>query len=334
MHKVARVQFKKFFKMLLKLILSIGLIGSVLALHNPPLKTKWRPESLSDLILTPFIADPPPTYRLPNDSFPLEYSLELKTDIDEGKFEFSGRAMIKIQMKVQTQEIVIHSKQQNILKIDLYDQDVINRDEANLTFYQIESHDFLVIDLRRPKRVNEQFWLDIHYESELRAGGEGFYRGSYVNEQNETVWYATTQFEIYDARHAFPCYDEPGIRAPIKLAISYKEPFYAIANMPPLTTFPDADPKYMKTLFQTTPSMQTYLLAFLISDYKFKEAPSNSTRIPQNIYGIEKAVNDGWADYAASIAGAVVRELELFTGFQYPLPKLDHIGECFLGVFV
>lgn len=310
-----------------KLLVSLGLIASVLALHNPPLITKWRPASADDSILTPYIVNPPTTYRLPNDSFPLEYSLEIKTDIDEGKPEFSGRAMIKIQMRVQSQEIVIHSKQQNILKIDLYDQDVIVRDEANLTFYPIVSHDFLVIDLRRPKRVNEQFWLDIHYESVLRDGGEGFYRGSYVNEQNQTVWYATTQFEIYDARHAFPCYDEPGIRAPIKLAISYKEPFYAIANMPPITTFTDADPRYKKTLFQTTPSMQTYLVAFLISDYDFKEAPSGSTRIPQKIYGIKKAIDDGWADYAASVAGAVVRELELFTGFNYPLPKLDHIGK-------
>lgn len=95
--------------------------------------------------------------------------------------------------------------------------------------------------------------------------------------------------------------------------------------MPVLSSFSDQLPGYTRTIFQTTPPMQTYLLAFLISDFKYKEA--TSTRIPQNIYGTPKAIDDGWGDYAASIVGAVVRELEAYIGFEYPLPKLDHAGK-------
>lgn len=313
--------------MWLKVIVLIGFIGCVLSLPNQPLNTKVLPKTFNEPIVTPFIDDPPLTYRLPNDSIPLQYDLQLRTDIQAGRFEFFGRLKVQIQMKTSNNEIVMHSKQHTVTNVDSYDQDLINRDAQNLLVEKIASHDFIVIKLRTMKAANEIFWLDIEYNGILREDQEGFYRGSYVNELNETVYYATTQFEITEARHAFPCFDEPAIRAPFKLAISYKEPYYAIANMPIVSTFDDEFPGYKRTLFETTPPIQTYLLAFLISDYKFKDAPENSTRIPQKIYGVPKVINEGWADYASSVVGDVVRELEKYIGYQYPFPKLDHAGK-------
>lgn len=312
--------------MWLKAIVAIGLIGCAFALRNPPLVTKEGPKKLAESI-NPLIDNPPTTYRLPNDSFPLQYDLLIRSDIQAGRFEFFGFLKLQIQMKTASNEIVLHSKQHTVTNIDLYNSDLTARDRQNLLTENIVSHDFLVVKLGSTKAEGEIFWLDIEYNGILREDQEGFYRGSYVNEQSQTVWYATTQFEITEARHAFPCYDEPGIRAPIKLRLSYKEPYHAVSNMPEISTSTDQYPDYVITLFQTTPPMQTYLLAFLISDYKFKEAPANSTRISQKIYGTPEAVDDGWADYAASVVGAVVRELENYIGFEYQLPKLDHAGK-------
>ena len=71
--------------------------------------------------------------------------------------------------------------------------------------------------------------VDFHYplSDELR----GFYRSSYTSPSDGSEKFlGTTQFESVDARRAFPCFDEPAMKATFDLQLGVPAGLTALAN--------------------------------------------------------------------------------------------------------
>lgn len=262
----------------------------------------------------------PTTYRLPNNSIPLSYDIFLTTDVDRGLSNFTGEVKIHIKVVEVSQEIVLHYRQTTIDVINLLNADGTTIISTDLSYEQIPVYEFLVISLPDILTPGEEVVLEIKYNCEHRSDGGGFYRASYTNANGDQVWYATTQFEIDEARHAFPSYDEPGIRSTFSVTIKHGKVFTAVSNTDVETRTEDGD--YYITKFFTTPRIQTYLIAFLVSDYEYVNA--TNTRIPQKIYARPQLIANGYGDFAASVVGPILRGLEETLGVNYPITKMDH----------
>lgn len=137
---------------------------------------------------------------------------------------------------------------------------------------------------------------------------------------NPFRWLATTQFEPTSARRAFPCYDEPALKATFDVGIKHAPEYHALSNMPITQSYTDTTDGYLWTLFEVTPLMSTYLLAFVVSDFS---AIKNSDE-SYNVWSRPNNINE--AQYAFDIGSVELAELEDFTNITYTLPKMDQIA--------
>uniref|UniRef100_A0A182MWE3 Aminopeptidase N-like N-terminal domain-containing protein n=1 Tax=Anopheles culicifacies TaxID=139723 RepID=A0A182MWE3_9DIPT len=111
-------------------------------------------------------------------------------------------------------------------------QEMIEIDH-NLT---VSSKQFYVLMLKTSLRRSEQYLIRIKYEGVLNDYLQGFYRSSYTA-NNETRWIATTQFQPTDARRAFPCFDEPALKARFNISIARTQDMISLSNMPRLRSY-------------------------------------------------------------------------------------------------
>lgn len=177
-------------------------------------------------------------YRLPNDTIPETYDITLTTQIDNADFIFYGNVRIGILTRESTQRITLHHRLLTIIIIRLWTTtDPQQQIGVNPFSYDAEL-EFLEIPVVTNLTAGTRYLLDIDYMGTLREDNYGFYRSSYRNDNGVQVWQASTQFESTDARHGFPCYDEPQLKAVFTTTITHGSSYTALSNMPVSAGYP------------------------------------------------------------------------------------------------
>jgi aminopeptidase 2 len=121
------------------------------------------------------------------------------------------------------------------------------------------------------------------FTGELNDNMAGFYRSSFKAADGSTTYMATTQMEPTDARRAFPCFDEPALKAKFSVTLIADEKMTCLSNMDVASEKKiDSKPGKKAVAFNPTPLMSTYLLAFIVGELNYIE--TNSFRVPVRVY--------------------------------------------------
>ena len=144
-------------------------------------------------------------------------------------------------------------------------------------------------------------------------------------------WYVYSQFEPMYARLAFPCFDEPGLKARWKLSLTIPERQRAFANMP-IASEKAANPGFREVTFKRTPPLSSYLLAFAVGPFDVRDAGvAGINKTPVSI--VVPKGRGGEALFAAKETPEILAALENYFGTPYPFPKLDLIAYPKVSVF-
>lgn len=166
---------------------------------------------------------------LPKTSAPQRYNIHLDVrNIQTGSRDFTGRVEIDVQVRENTDKIIIHSKTQVIHELTVTSKDGLT--EVSVFDYHLSpAADTLTIYFANDLAANSEIVVSIKYSTQLLVAASGFYLTSYLN-NNQVRYLGATQFESTNARYAFPGYDEPRYKAVFELSITHDQSLHAIAN--------------------------------------------------------------------------------------------------------
>jgi aminopeptidase 2 len=153
----------------------------------------------------------------------------------------------------------------------------------------------------------------------------GFYRSSYNDVNGKTKYMATTQMEPTDARRAFPCFDEPALKAKFTITLIADKSLTCLSNMDSVSEV-DVDGYYgvnkKAVTFRETPLMSTYLLAFIVGELNMIE--TNNFRVPVRVF----APPDSDVEHGRFSIELAARTLDFYEkkfDSKFPLPKMDMV---------
>jgi len=123
-------------------------------------------------------------FRLPNNTEPISYTLDVKTFIDpqNNQFTFTGNVIITIRVKITTEELVLNVDD---LKINLIEIKNSSTKVEVIENYVVVKNEQLIIRLKAPGLIADRVYeVKIAYSGELRNDMTGFYKSWYKDEEN------------------------------------------------------------------------------------------------------------------------------------------------------
>ncbi|CAB1338738.1 unnamed protein product, partial [Coregonus sp. 'balchen'] len=319
-------------------IVGTGVVAAIIALSVVYSQEKAKNQEAADgggVPPTPSTPkDPWDHYRLPDSLSPVSYNItlwpRLVVNASTGLYIFTGQSAVVFQCKKDTDLILIHSNKLNLTLLNGHHARLTGLDGSTAptikkSWLQVPTQ-FLVIQLDSNLMVGKQYELYTDFIGELADDLGGFYRSEYTEDGSPPVRkvVATTQMQPVDARKAFPCFDEPAMKAVFHITLLHAHGTVALANGMNLAsvnvTVNDQD--VTRTSFKPTPLMSTYLLAFVVSEFDFIRSPEGE-KVLIRIWARKQAIAEGQGDYALKKTGPILEFFEKYYNSSYPLTKSE-----------
>ena len=244
--------------------------------------------------------------RLPGGVHPEHYSLTLTPDLQAATF--TGTETIDLTLDTPSKTITLNVAEIKFLSVTSGSQTATvtldgAKEQATFSF---------------PKELPAgKVTLAISYTGILNDKLRGFYL-SKTRARN----YAVTQFEPTDARRAYPSFDEPALKATYDISLVIDAADTAISNTNLIADTPGPIAGKHTLKFATTPRMSTYLVAFLVGDFKCSSGKSDG--VPIRACSTPDKLD--LTKFAVESAEYILHYYNNYFGIRYPMPKLDMVA--------
>jgi aminopeptidase N len=162
----------------------------------------------------------------------------------------------------------------------------------------------------------------IDFKAPVAPAGKAITRFEDKDDGSEYIY---TLFVPMDADMAFPCFDQPDLKARFRLTLTTPEDWMVISNsMPAEVTFADMSTiRDRRTVFAETKPISTYLFAFAAGPFKRIDSQLNLPGLYVRKSKFEKAEAEAAAVQQVTADG--IKYLSDYFAQPFPFPKYDMV---------
>ena len=257
--------------------------------------------------------------RLPGGVVPRHYAIELEPDLDEAAF--AGSVAIDIDISESSNTITL-----NAAELDIVGARLVTAGNETVELDSLVDAESERLTLSRRGGTGEfrpgPARLDIAFNGILNDQLHGFYRSTYTDDAGTSHTIATTQFESTDARRAFPCFDEPALKATFATTLVVADGLLAVSNTAETGREPLGDGR-VRVSFAPTMVMSTYLVAFVVGPLEVTD-PIDCGGVPVRV--VHRPGRSDQTGFALDVAAHALEWYSDYYGLPYPSDKLDLVA--------
>lgn len=242
----------------------------------------------------------------------------------EDPMYYTGDVEILFAFKSKINTIDIHGTAFATLNVKLFGP--VNKEEYTLNYTTSPVDDKIILQLPQELDIkyNVQYYLKFNYKHRIGKNFIGVFYTTYSDNNGLPVGYVATRTQPAFARHVFPCFDEPALKATFAITLTHDSKYTALSNEQEFSRVPvnlGSTNNRTKTTFHITQKMSTYNVAFVISDFQNLNATDINDVMHRVFYNTESKF-----DAAEQLKNSIrtVEYLNNYFGVDYSLGKLDH----------
>ncbi|XP_001995248.2 aminopeptidase N [Drosophila grimshawi] len=268
-------------------------------------------------------------YRLPNVIRPKHYDLRILTHLNgRDQLHFEGRVKIDFQVQQPTNNITLHAKN---LTID--DSQITlsahNGLKTNIIKTELNKEkEFYIMHVAGELPESEQYELMIPFKAQLSENDTGYYWSSYNDSFTEKTHYlAATQFSPTFGRTAFPCFDEPHLRATFRVTLGYHRNYTGLSNTPVRNCEAhETLENYIWCEHEPLLPTSTYLVAYSVHNLSSVPSPPSDTIHNVRFRSWMQPKVVGESEFCVNFAPKTLSYLEQLFEYPFPLSKVDQLA--------
>lgn len=272
---------------------------------------------------------------LPEGLKPVNYKIKIY-DIDTEKLTFAGTVVIEYSVQKTCSAVYLNARDIVINKASVAVTSTKTETTVDVTDISYEkASEVYTLSLATPiDAAATKVLVTVNYSAIIQTNMAGFYRSCYKDAvTGKDQFMLSTQFEATDARRAFPCADEPSLKATFDISVVVPEQWTALSNMPIVSSeTPGSGKKSGEdgtntkiVTFDRTPIMSTYIVAWACGDFEYIESFTQRSykgkKHPVRVYTTKGL--SGQAHLALDAATKLIDMYSEVFDIEYPLPKTD-----------